>query len=100
VDGSDTDAAQFTIALYNPTSSSAGLPTDFTGFSTFINFDSGTLTTPALGDGFSVADVTLTGWAAALTAGEPFIIAIARRNGSNDDIVSISNGTIEYGRTK
>ncbi len=100
VDGSDTDAAEFTIALYSPASSAAGLPTDFTGFSTFINFDSGALTSPALGDTFYFSDVTLTGWAAALTAGRPFLIAIARRNGSNDDIVSITAGTIEYQRTK
>jgi hypothetical protein len=100
VAGTDTDAAEFTIALYAPTSSAAGLPTDFTGFSTFINFDSGSLTSPASGDAFFCSDVTLTGWAAALTAGRPFIIGIARRNGANDDAVSITAGTIEYGRTK
>jgi hypothetical protein len=100
VDGSDTDAAQFTIALYSAADSSAELPTDFTGCSNFINFDTGTLTSPGLNGGFTCADVTLTGWASALTAGRPFIIAIARRNGSNDDIVSITSGTISYGRTQ
>lgn len=100
VAGTDTDAAQFTIALYTPSSSGAGMPSDFTACSTFINFDSGSLTSPASGDVFFCSDVTLTGWAAALTAGRPYIISIARRNGSNDDAVSIVSGTIEYGRTK
>ena len=100
VAGTDTDAAQFTIALFNPTSSAGSLPTDFTGFSTFILFDSGTLTSPASGDIFFFSDVTLTGWAAALTAGEPMYVAVARRNGSNDDAISIEPGTIQYGRTK
>jgi hypothetical protein len=100
VDGSDTDAAQFAIALYSPASSAAAMPSDFTACSDFIHFDSGALTTPALGDVFYFSDVTLTGWAAALTAGRPLIVAVARRNGSNDDIVSIVSGTIEYGRTK
>jgi hypothetical protein len=100
VDGSDTDAAEFTIALYSPSSSGAGSPSDFTACSTFINFDTGALTSPALGDTFFCSDVTLTGWPAALTPGRPWIIAIARRNGSNDDIVSITAGAIEYGRTK
>jgi hypothetical protein len=100
VAGTDTDAAEFTIALYSPSSSGAGMPSDFTACSTFINFDSGTLTSPASGDVFFVSDVTLTGWAGALTAGRPLIVAIARRNGSNDDSVAITAGTIEYTRTK
>jgi hypothetical protein len=100
VDGSDTDAAQFAIALYSPASSAAAMPSDFTACSDFIHFDSGALTTPALGDVFYFSDVTLTGWAAALTAGRPLIVAVARRNGSNDDIVSIVSGTISYGRTQ
>lgn len=100
VSATDTDAAEFTIALWSPASSSSYTPTDFTSLSTFINFDSGTLTSPAANDIFYFSDVTLTGWAAALTAGRPFIIGIARRNGSNDDSVTIVSGVIEYGRTK
>lgn len=100
VSGTDTDAAQFTIGLWSPASSSAYSPTDFTSLGTFINFDSGTLTSPAANDIFYFSDVTLTGWAAAVTAGRPFIIGIARRNGSNDDSVTIVSGTIASGRTQ
>lgn len=100
VSATDTDAAQFSIAIWSPASSSAAAPTDFTSFSTFINFDSGTLSSPAAGDIFYCSDVTLTGFAAAVTAGRPFIIGIARRNGSNDDTVAIVGGTVEYSRTK
>jgi hypothetical protein len=100
VSATDTDAAEFSIGLWSPASSSAYSPTDFTSFSTFINFDSGTLTSPAANDIFYFSDVTLTGWAAAVTAGRPFIIGIARRNGANDDSVTILSGTIEYGRSQ
>lgn len=100
VSGTDTDAAQFTIGLWSPASSSAHSPTDFTSLGTFINFDSGTLTSPAANDIFYFSDVTLTGWASAVTAGRPLIIGIARRNGSNDDSVTIVSGTIASGRTQ
>lgn len=100
VSGSDADAVEFTIAFWSPASSSGFTPTDFTSLSTFINFDSGALSSPAAQDVFYLSDVTLTGWAAGLTAGRPFVIGIARRDGSNDDTVSILSGTIAYGRTQ
>lgn len=100
VSGSDTDAAEFTIALFSPASSSAYSPTDFTGFSTFINVTSATLSSPAANDIFYMPDTTLNGWAAALTPGRMLVIGIARRNGSNDDSITFLNAAIEYTRTK
>lgn len=100
VSGTDTTAAEFSIGLYSPASSSIYLPTDFTGFSTFIDFDSGTLTSPVANDIFYLSDVTLTGWAAALTPGRPLLIAIARRNDANANFVVFVSGTIASGRTQ
>lgn len=101
VSGTDTDAANFSIALFSPASSSGQMPTDYNAMSTHITFNTGTLTSPAANDIFYFADVTLTGWAAAVTAGRPWIIGIARAGtDSNDDVVTVVGGTIEYGRTK
>lgn len=99
VSGTDTDAAEFSIGLFAPSSSATYTPSDSTAAATYINFDSGTLTSPAANDGFyTFGDVTLTGWGAALTAGRPIIIVIARRDGNNDDSVTVLGGTIEVGK--
>lgn len=101
VSGTDTGSASFTIALFSPASSSVYTPSDFTACSTFILATTGTLTSPVANDQFYLPDTTLTGWAAGLTAGRPLIIGIARDGtDANNDSITLTGGTILYGRTQ
>lgn len=99
VSGTDADAATLDFGLFSPASSAGHAPTAWSSFSTFIRA-SVTPSSPAAEDIFYFADITLTGWAAGVTAGRPFIIGIARLNTTNDDSITIVSGDVEYGRTK
>jgi hypothetical protein len=96
VSGSDTDAVEFSIGMFSPVASSIYAPSDFTALSNFVNFDSGVLSSPAANDTFHVLGVTLTGWSAPTLISRSLIIGIARRDGSNDDQVTILGGRIRY----
>lgn len=101
VSGTDANSASFSIGYFSPASSGAAAATGFTSLSGYVTFTSGSLTSPAAGDIFYMADVTLTGWASGLTAGRPFIIGIARDGtDANNDSITIVSGTIQYGRTQ
>lgn len=101
VSNTDTASASFSICYFSPASSSVFNPADFTSGAGYVNFTTGTLTSPAAGDQFYFSDVTLTGWASGLTAGRPFIIGIARDGGdSNNDTISLTGGTVAFGRTQ
>lgn len=101
VSGTDTGSASFTIGYFQPASSSAASPSDFTALSGYKTFTTGTLTSPVSGDVFYVSGVTLTGWAAALTPGRFLTLGIAR-NGSdaNNDAISLLGGSLAYGRSQ
>jgi len=99
VSGTDTGSASFSIGYFSPASSSAYTPSDFTVLSGYVNFATGTLTSPVANDTFYVGNVTLTGWASGLTAGRPLIIGIARDGGdANNDSITILGGAILFGR--
>jgi hypothetical protein len=100
VSGTDTDAVQFDIAFYQPSSSGAAYPTSWSSASTPIRMTTGTLTSPAANDAFFINSQTLTGWAGTLTAGRPLIIGIARVNNANDDSVTVTSGMLSFKRTK
>ncbi len=98
VAGTDTDAIEFSIGQFSPANSAGYAPTDFTSFSQILIFDSGAVSSPAAEDGFVIGPISLTHWAPNLTAGRTWSIGIARRNGSNDDAVTITRGVITYSR--
>lgn len=99
-DGTSTTSPSFTIAYYQPAASAASMPTDFTACSGFIISTSVTISSAAANDIFYFDDITLTGWAAALTTGRDLIIAIARGDNGNNDALSVTAGSLEFTRLK
>jgi hypothetical protein len=100
VSGTDTGQAQFSIAFFQPAESAGYSPSDFTALSTYISFNK-TPSTVAANDEFFVQDVTLTGWAAALTARRSWTIGIARIGGdANNDSWTLTSGKIDYVRVQ
>jgi hypothetical protein len=99
VSGTDADAADYTVGYFTPVASSGFSPTDFTSLSGFVNF-SVNLSSPVANDIFYGSSVSLTGWASALSlvSGRTLVIGIARRDGSNDDNITIVSGRLVYKR--
>jgi hypothetical protein len=101
VSGTDTASASFSVCYFSPASSAGFSPTDFTVGAGYVNFTTGTLTSPSADDTFYPADVTLTGWASGVTSGRPILIGIARDGGdSNNDSITLVSATVEYGRVQ
>jgi hypothetical protein len=95
-----TDADDVTWHLtYALGAAGAALPTG-TGIATSPIVATVTPTTAASGDVQYTAAVTLTGWAASMTAGTPLFIRVARLNNSNDDTARDLYLRIAYGSTQ
>lgn len=95
----DTTSETFTIGYYQPASGSVFATTDYTGFSGYISFTTGTLTGAAANKIYYVT-VTLTGWAAALTADRHLRVGIARAGAANANQIVLVEGCITYGRSQ
>jgi hypothetical protein len=96
--GTDADDVTFHIT-YALGASGAALTTG-TSISTSPIVMTVTPTTAASGDVQTTAAVTLTGWAASMTAGTPLMIRVARLNNTNDDTARDLYLRIAYGSTQ
>jgi hypothetical protein len=98
--GTDTDTVTWHIA-YGLGAAGAAYPATLTAAGTSpLAFGAVTPTTPAAGDYQATAELTLTGWAASMTAGTPLIISIRRLQDSNDDGQTDVFLRIAYGSTQ
>jgi hypothetical protein len=98
--GTDTDTVTWHIA-YGLGAAGAAYPATLTAAGTSpLAFAAVTPTTPAAGDYQATAELTLTGWAASMTAGTPLIISIRRLQDSNDDGQTDVFLRIAYGSTQ
>jgi hypothetical protein len=96
--GTDADDVTFHLT-YALGAAGTALPTG-TSIATSPIVATVTPTTPASGDVQTTAAVTLTGWAASLTAGTPFFVRVARLNTANDDTARDLYLRIAYGSTQ
>jgi hypothetical protein len=96
--GTDADDVTFHLT-YALGTAGAALPTG-TGIATSPIVATVTPTTAASGDVQYTAAVTLTGWAASMTAGTPLFIRVARLNNSNDDTARDLYLRLSYGSTQ
>lgn len=95
-----TDADDVTFHLTYALGASGAALTTGTGIATSPIVATVTPTTPASGDVQTTAAVTLTGWAAAMTAGTPLFIRVARLDTTNDDTARDLYLRIAYGSTQ
>lgn len=96
--GTDTDTVTFHLT-YALGAAGAALPTG-TAIATSPIVVTTTPVTPASGDVQQSPVITLTGWAASMTAGTPLFIRMARLNDSNDDTQRDLYLRIAYGSTQ
>jgi hypothetical protein len=98
--GTDADTVTWHIA-YGLGAGGAAYPATLTAAGTSpLAFGAVTPTTPAAGDYQATAELTLTGWAASMTAGTPLVISIRRLQDSNDDGQTDVFLRISYGSTQ
>jgi hypothetical protein len=93
--GTQTGAFTFNVGVLDIADSAAADPTDSTSFANYVAVTSATLTSPAANDRFSKANVTLTGWRSALTAGDDMAICVVR-NDTNTDSLDLIDLLISY----
>lgn len=97
--GTQTGATNFDLGVLDIADSAAADPADSTAFGNYIRCTSGTLTSAAANDRFSTANVTLTGWRSALTAGHDMAVCIVR-NDTNTDGMDLIDCVISYVETQ
>lgn len=97
--GTQTGATTFHIGVLDVADSAAADPADSTTFGNYVACTSGTLTSSAANDRFSTANVTLTGWRSALTAGHDMAVCIVR-NDTNTDGMDLIDCVISYVETQ
>jgi hypothetical protein len=98
--GTDADTVTFHIA-YGLGVVGSTYPVAVANIATSpLAFAAVTPTTPAAGDYQTTAALTLTGWAASMTAGTPLLISVRRLQDSNDDSQRDVFLRIAYGSTQ
>lgn len=90
--GTQTTAVNFDIGMADVADSAAADPTSF---SNWIAMGSGTLTSPAAGDQFTIKNKTLTSWKSGVTALDGLKIRMDR-NDSNTDAIELKQILISY----
>jgi hypothetical protein len=100
--GTSTSSATFNIGMQDIADSADQETISLANFSNWVAMATGTLTSPAAKDGFTISATTLTSWKSNLTAGHTVHIMICRdgANDANNDAMTDKFLVISYGRTQ
>jgi hypothetical protein len=100
--GTSTSSATFNIGMQDMADSADQETISLANFSNWVAMATGTLTSPAAKDGFTISATTLTSWKSNLTAGHTVHIMVCRdgANDANNDAMTDKYLVISYGRTQ
>jgi hypothetical protein len=100
--GTSTSSATFNIGMQDIADTADQETISLANFSNWVAMATGTLTSPAAKDGFTISATTLTSWKSNLTAGHTVHIMICRdgANDANNDAMTDKFLVISYGRTQ
>jgi hypothetical protein len=100
--GTSTSSATFNIGMQDMADSADQETISLANFSNWVAMATGTLTSPAAKDGFTLSAITLTSWKSNLTAGHTVHIMVCRDGAgdANNDAMTDKFLVISYGRTQ